>query len=90
MCEGTIEFDACFHHEFDEDVVSFESQPKGYKYHFEGKELPYTPDAVITFKDQTKQYIEYKAIRQALKSEFKVRFKARNRAGLCFDELFSK
>ncbi len=30
MCESTLEFDACFHHEYNETIATFGSQPKKY------------------------------------------------------------
>ena len=77
MSEGTIDFDACFHHNFNENIIYFDSQPEGFKYIFEGKELPYTPDVFIIYKDNTKQYIEYKPKKQAQKEEFIQKFKAK-------------
>jgi hypothetical protein len=40
ICESTIEFDACFHHEYNDDIKSFDSQPEGFKYEFNGNIYP--------------------------------------------------
>lgn len=80
MCEGSLEYDACFHHEYNEDVLSFVSQPEGFYYQLDGKSLPYTPDALIHYKDGMSQYLEYKPKRKTLNSDFKVRFTARREA----------
>lgn len=80
MCESPLEYDACFHHEYNEDVISFASQPEGFYYQFEGKSLPYTPDALIHYKDGTSQYLEYKPKSKTLNSDFKARFSARREA----------
>jgi hypothetical protein len=60
MCESSLEFDACFHHEYNENVKCFRSQPEGFYYSFEGKKLPYTPDAIIYNNDGSVILHEYK------------------------------
>ena len=30
MCESSLEFDACFHLEYNEDILTFQSQPEGF------------------------------------------------------------
>jgi hypothetical protein len=58
MCESTLEFDACFHHEYNDAIESYGSQPEGFKYQFRGKILPYTPDALIAYFDGVEKYHE--------------------------------
>jgi hypothetical protein len=40
MYESRLEFDACFHHEYNDEIESYGSQPEGLKYGFNGKILP--------------------------------------------------
>lgn len=35
MCESSIEFDACFHHEYNDGIEHFGSQSKGFHYYVE-------------------------------------------------------
>ncbi len=42
--ESSLEFDACFHFEYSDDVLSYEAQPEGFYYCYGAKTLPYTPD----------------------------------------------
>lgn len=74
MCEGSIEFDACFHHEFNHSVESFSSQPQGFYYEFDGKRLPYTPDTLIRYVDGRLVFHEYKPFRKTLDPIFIARF----------------
>lgn len=80
MCESTIEFDACFHHEYNNDIESFESQPKGFFYEFEGCKRPYTPDCLIKYTDNTFQYQEYKPLNKTLGQTFKAEFLEKQKA----------
>lgn len=82
MCESSIEFDACFHHEYDNDVTSFASQPKGFKYRFKGKNLPYTPDALIIYKDSSERFHEYKPYSQTSCPIFREKFAAKRTASI--------
>lgn len=43
MCESSLELDACFHHEYNDCIKVFCSQPEGFYYDFEGKRLPVMP-----------------------------------------------
>jgi hypothetical protein len=60
LCESSLEKDCCYHFEYDPDVVSYESQPRGFYYKFEGKTLPYTPDFLTLYRDGTQEYVECK------------------------------
>ncbi len=55
MCESTLEFDACFHNEYNNAIESYGSQPEGFKYNFEGKSLPYTPDTLVRYVPSPKR-----------------------------------
>lgn len=74
MCESTLEFDACFHHEYNENIKCFGSQPEGFYYNFEGKKLPYTPDAIIYFNDGSVILHEYKPYSNTIDPLFRAKF----------------
>ncbi|MBU2071778.1 MAG: TnsA endonuclease N-terminal domain-containing protein [Gammaproteobacteria bacterium] len=80
MCESSLEFDACFHHEYNENIKSFGSQPEGFYYHFGGKKLPYTPDAIIHFIDGTVKFHEYKPYSKTFDPIFRAKFLAKKEA----------
>jgi hypothetical protein len=77
MCESSLEFDACFHHEYNEYIETFGSQPEGFYYDFGGKKLPYTPDAIIYFIDGTIKFHEYKPYSKTFDSIFRAKFVAK-------------
>ena len=82
MCESTLEFDACFHHEYNDDIKSFSSQPEGFKYQFNGKILPYTPDALIQYKNNVEVFHEYKPYSKISSPIFRDKFIAKRAASL--------
>ncbi|KPW01844.1 TnsA endonuclease N-terminal domain-containing protein [Pseudoalteromonas sp. P1-11] len=82
MCESSLEFDACFHHEYNDLIESFGSQPEGFKYEFMGKSLPYTPDALISYTDKTQKYHEYKPYSKIASPLFRAEFAAKRAASL--------
>ncbi|MEZ8106632.1 Tn7 transposase TnsA N-terminal domain-containing protein [Vibrio cortegadensis] len=80
MCEGSLEKDCCYHFEYDSEVVSFESQPKGFLYDFDGKKLPYTPDFLVIYTDGCYSFVETKPYSKTLSKEFRLKFQARKQA----------
>ncbi|MGO2409738.1 MAG: TnsA endonuclease N-terminal domain-containing protein [Pseudoalteromonas nigrifaciens] len=82
MCESTLEFDVCFHHEYNDLIESFGSQPEGFKYEFMGKTLPYTPDTLISYTDKTQKYHEYKPYSKITSPLFRAKFAAKRAASL--------
>jgi len=82
MCESSIEFDACFYHEYNDDIEHFESQPEGFHYYFEGCRRPYTPDSLIKYKDNILQYQEYKPLKKTLDQTFKAEFAEKQKASI--------
>ena len=80
MCEGSLERDCCYHFEYDPNVVSFESQPRGFFYDFDGKQLPYTPDFFVVYDDGCHSFVEIKSYSKTLSKEFKLKFQSRKRA----------
>ena len=47
--ESALEFDTCFHLEYSPEITTFEAQPEGLYYSFEGKCCPYTPDFKVHY-----------------------------------------
>jgi len=82
MCESTLEFDVCFHHEYNDLIESFGSQPEGFKYEFMGKTLSYTPDTLISYTDKTQKYHEYKPYSKIASPLFRAEFAAKRAASL--------
>jgi hypothetical protein len=82
MCESTLEFDACFHHEYNDEIDSYGSQPQGFKYEFNGKTLPYTPDTLIIYNNGVEKYHEYKPFSQISSPLFRDKFIAKRAASL--------
>jgi len=82
LCESTLEFDACFHHEYNDEIENYASQPKGFKYEFNGKVLPYTPDALILYKNGVQKYHEYKPYSKITSPLFRQKFTAKRHAAL--------
>jgi len=80
--ESSLEFDACFHFEYSPNIIQYEAQPLGYKYQFEGKVLPYTPDFKTIVIGNVEAFIEIKPRSKTIDSDFKARFKAKQTAAL--------
>lgn len=58
--ESILERDFFMLLEFDSDVVSFEEQPLKIKYKLKAKNTRYTPDVLVTYKDDSKKIFEVK------------------------------
>ncbi|WP_181316156.1 TnsA endonuclease N-terminal domain-containing protein [Photobacterium phosphoreum] len=56
--------------------MSYQSQPSGFEYPFEGKKRFYTPDFLVEYVDLTKEYFEVKPFVRAVESEFVQKFNA--------------
>ncbi|MEY8214680.1 MAG: TnsA endonuclease N-terminal domain-containing protein [Colwellia sp.] len=72
--ESSLEYLACFHFEYSDDVETFESQPTGYKYNFKGKECSYTPDFKLVYISGKTVFVEVKPSYRAGESDFIARF----------------
>lgn len=72
--ESMLEFDMCFHLEYSPDVVSFESQPQGFHYEYQGKRLSYTPDFLITHSSGQQQLLEVKPLSKTQRPDFQSKF----------------
>ena len=75
--ESSLEFRACFHFEYSDAVVSFEAQPKGFHYCYEGKTLPYTPDFRIVKAGGIDMFVEVKPNSVFSKPDVRQRFIAK-------------
>ncbi|MBO1519392.1 TnsA endonuclease N-terminal domain-containing protein [Oceanisphaera pacifica] len=78
--ESALEFDTCFHLEYSPEITSFEAQPEGFYYSFEGKRCPYTPDFKVHHQKDGEQFIEVKPLSKVLKEDFRTRFQAKQYA----------
>lgn len=70
MCESSLEFDACFHFEYDRDVVSFESQPLGIEFTANDRIRRYTPDFRVRYGDGSERLVEVKPQSKTLSADF--------------------
>ena len=75
--ESALEFDACFHLEYSQDITSYEAQPEGFFYEFNGRPCPYTPDFKINHAVNGLQFIEIKPAGKTNDADFIERFKAK-------------
>jgi len=48
--ESSLERDALILAEYDENILSFKTQPRRFDYEIEGKQRHYTPDILISYK----------------------------------------
>lgn len=44
-----LEYDFCFHAEYNPQIVRYESQPHGFEYYFNGRYCRYTPDFQVFY-----------------------------------------
>jgi putative transposase len=75
--ESALEFDTCFHLEYSPDILSFEAQPSGFFYEFDGKSCPYTPDFKINHRIHGVRFLEIKPFVKSNRVEFIERFKVK-------------
>ncbi|WHR52408.1 TnsA endonuclease N-terminal domain-containing protein [Vibrio furnissii] len=74
MRESSLEYDCCYYLEYSDDVVRYQSQPKGYRFPYRGKQHPYTPDFLVHKKDGTSYLLEVKPLSKTFSSEFQDMF----------------
>ncbi|WP_422136742.1 TnsA endonuclease N-terminal domain-containing protein [Endozoicomonas sp. ALD040] len=74
LTESALEFDSCYPLEYSSKVLSYESQPEGYEYVFEGRICRYTPDFLSRMIGGERPYIEVKPERVARRKDFLERF----------------
>jgi hypothetical protein len=77
-----LEFDFCFHLEYNVDIKSFTSEPFGFYYQFNNRKCRYTPDFLATDHDDHSTFFEVKHSSQILKPDFRDRFKEKQRVAL--------
>ncbi len=80
MCESSLEFDTCFHLEYNPDVVCFKSQPTGFEYTLEGTPHRYTPGFLVSYYHSQANLLEIKPFDKTLSPEFKHEFKGKKQA----------
>ncbi|MCG3760744.1 hypothetical protein EXA21_14730 [Vibrio cincinnatiensis] len=85
MCESSLEYDCCYHLEYSDDVVRYESQPKGYRFSYQGKDHPYTPDFLVHKKDGTSYLLEVKPLSKTFSPEFQVMFRQKQEVAMALD-----
>lgn len=69
--ESSLEFEACYHLEFQANISSFEAQPLGYEYQSFGRTAKYTPDFKTTDRHSNQEEIlEIKAEKEAYSRTF--------------------
>ncbi|EGQ8033710.1 Tn7 transposase TnsA N-terminal domain-containing protein [Vibrio parahaemolyticus] len=77
-----LEFDFCFHLEYNADIKSFTSQPFGFHYQFNNRKCRYPPDLLVTDHDNHSPFFEVKHSSQILDPDFRDRFKEKQRVAL--------
>ncbi|WP_047048037.1 TnsA endonuclease N-terminal domain-containing protein, partial [Vibrio mexicanus] len=74
-----LEFDFCFHAEYNPKVARYESQPFGFEYLFNGRTCRYTPDFQLFNDSDNGTLVEVKHSSQTTKEDFRVRFAEKQR-----------
>jgi hypothetical protein len=77
-----LEFDFCFHLEYNADIKSFTSQPFGFHYQFNNRKCRYTPDFLATDHDNHSTFFEVKHSSQIQNADFRARFAEKQRIAL--------
>ncbi|WP_299010256.1 TnsA endonuclease N-terminal domain-containing protein [uncultured Shewanella sp.] len=78
--ESSLEFDACFHFEYNKSISSFKAQPVGFRYQYFGKCLPYTPDFWISTIDGKQTFYEVKYSNEVRDPEVNQRFRYKQKS----------
>ncbi len=79
---SVLEFDFCFHLEYNPDVQSFSSQPINLAYCFNGRSCRYTPDFLVTSTSKQDLLVEVKHSSQISKPDFRARFTEKKRVAM--------
>lgn len=74
-----LEFDFCFHLEYNPNINSFTSQPFGFHYQFNNRKCRYTPDFLAIGHNEQSTFFEVKHSSQILKPDFRERFEEKQR-----------
>lgn len=75
-----LEFDFCFHLEYNPDIKSFSSQPQEYYYYFNNRRCRYTPDFLLTDVLGKNRLVEVKYSKKTKTADFISRFIERKKA----------
>lgn len=75
-----LEYDFCHHLEYDDNVLSFSSQPTSLTYHFNNCPCRYTPDFLVLYQGNISKIFEIKHSSQLPKSKFRERYLAKKLA----------
>lgn len=78
--ESTLEFDACFHFDFNKEILRFCSQPIRVAYELEGKTRTYVPDFLVQFDCGTFVLYEIKPDKHTESEQFQLEFEAKKNA----------
>jgi hypothetical protein len=76
FCESQHEKDGFKMLEFSPKVESYVTQPKSFKWTFDGKNLRYTPDVLIKYCADTYEYVEIKPLSKTTTESFNRKFSA--------------
>lgn len=82
IVESSLEFDACFHFEYTSSISSYDAQPEGFYYSYQGQQLPYTPDFLIVDKVHGDRFIEVKPYDKLEDAVFREKFHCRKKSAL--------
>lgn len=86
--QSILEFDFCYHLEFNPHITHFSSQPLNLFYSFNGRQCRYTPDFLANYTNEDSTFFEVKHSSQILKSNFRARFAAKQ--SVCEHQLAKK
>lgn len=78
--ESTLEFDSCFHFDFQKEIIRFCAQPIRFSYELNGKEHTYVPDFLVQFDCGEFVLYEVKTDEEANSERFKLEFEAKKLA----------
>ncbi|MBD1388384.1 MULTISPECIES: TnsA endonuclease N-terminal domain-containing protein [Echinimonadaceae] len=80
--QSLLEFDFCFHLEYNSDIARYHSQPFGFQYRFNNRLCRYTPDFLVESRNSEAAFFEVKHSSQILKPDFRARFAEKQRISL--------
>ncbi|WP_281222089.1 TnsA endonuclease N-terminal domain-containing protein [Photobacterium sanguinicancri] len=78
--ESALECDACYHFEFEKDIVRFCSQPIRFPYYLNGKQHTYVPDFLVQFDSQEYVLYEIKSSDAVSSTDFRAEWDAKMQA----------
>ena len=93
LTESLLERDFCYHLEWDDDVVAYESQPEPIRYFYRGTYHIYTADFLVDFVDESQKLYEVKDTRfldDEIEEELNVIGEYANASGFQFEVVTEK